>query len=144
MNNKGKDMNKKNLKLLYRALDSDLDEKKQKQLEKVLKNSAQLRQEKKRILAQRQAISDSATKSFKPFFAERVMSRIFSEGKEENGLEAFYKTLKAAFHRLAIAGAIITVALIIYNLGIGESLSIEEAFYAADVTLEEIIQLPLF
>ena len=48
------------------------------------------------------------------------------------------------FRRFAIAGAVILIALIIYNLRIGENISSEEIFYASDVTIEEIQELPLF
>ncbi len=48
------------------------------------------------------------------------------------------------FRRFAIAGAVILIALVIYNLRIGENISSEEIFYASDVTIEEIRELPLF
>ena len=144
MNKKGKDMNKKILELLYRSFDDDLEEKEQKQLAEALKNSEELRKEKEQILAQRRAVSLSAEKSFKPFFAERVMKRIQSMGEKENTLEILYESLKVMFRRFAIAGAVVLIALIIYNLGTGESLSMDEAFYVSDLTFEEILQLPLF
>ena len=145
MTKKGMPMNKKILKLLYRSFDDDLSEKEQKQLEEALKNSEELRREKKQIEAQRQAISDSAAQSFKPFFAERVMSRIQAIiGEEENTLEAFYETLKSVFRRLAFAAAVIMIALITINLIIGESLSMDKAFYISEFTFEEVLQLPLF
>lgn len=144
MNKKGKGKNKKIIELLYRSFDDNLKEKEQKQLAETLENSKELRQEKELIAAQRQAVSDSAAQSFKPFFAERVMNRIKEISEKKNTLETFYDTFKAVFQRFAIAGAVIMLALIIYNLGIGDSLSIEEIFYASDFTFEEILQLPLF
>ena len=144
MNKKGKGKNKKIIELLYRSFDDNLKEKEQKQLAEALENSKELRQEKELIAAQRQAVSDSAAQSFKPFFAERVMNRIKEISEKKNTLETFYDTFKAVFQRFAIAGAVIMLALIIYNLGIGDSLSIEEIFYASDFTFEEILQLPLF
>lgn len=140
---KGKDMNKKILELLYRSFDDDLDEKEQKQLAEALENFDELRREKEEISAQRKAISSSAAQSFKPFFAERVMERIDST-YEKNGLEIFYETLKAVFRRFAIIGAVLLIALILYNLGTGDSLSMDEAFYVSDLTFEEILQQPLF
>lgn len=137
-------MNKKILKLLYRSFDDDLDAKEQKQLAEALENSEELRKEKEQIEAQRQAISNSAAQSFKPFFAERMMSRIQALGEKENILETFYETLKAAFWRFAATGAVIMIALISINLVIGESLSMDEAFYVSELTFEEILQLPLF
>ncbi len=143
MENKRKKRDKKIFELLYRSLDDDLSEKEQNLLEKALKDSEELRLEGAKIKEQRQALSESAAQSFKPYFAERVMQRIDSLS-EKNGLEKFYETLKAMFRRFAIAGAVILIALILYNLRIGENISSEEIFYAADTTVEEIRDLPLF
>lgn len=143
MNKKGMDMNEKILKLLYRSFDDDLDDKERNELEKALKKSYELRREREKILAQRKAISESATQSFKPFFAERVMARIDALS-EKTGTETFYETFRAVFRPFAIAGAIAMAALILYNLGIGDILSSEEVFYVSDSTIEEILQLPIF
>lgn len=137
-------MNKKILKLLYRSFDDDLNEKEKKQLEEAMENSVELRREKEQIEVRRQAVSDSAAQSFKPFFAERVMGRIQARGQKENTLEAFYDTLKAVFRRLAVAAAVIMIALITINLIIGESPLMDEAFYISELTFEEVLQLPLF
>lgn len=137
-------MNKKILKLLYRSFDADLDEKEQNQLNEALKNSEELRKLKEHIAAQRQAVSTSASQSFKPFFAERVINRINSLSKQGNGLEAFYETLKLAFKRFALAAAIIMLALFSYNLIKGDILPSNEVYYASNATLEEILELPLF
>lgn len=143
MNKKGLDMNKKIIKLLYRSFDDDLEEKERKKLEEALKKSEELRKERKKILSQRKAISESAAQSFKPFFAERVITRIDSLG-EKPGVETFYETLRSVFRPLAIAGAVAMAALILYNLGIGDILASDEVFYVSDSTFEEILQLPLF
>jgi anti-sigma factor RsiW len=137
-------MNKKILKLLYRSFDDGLSEKERKQLEEALEASTEIQREKEQIAAERQAISASAVQSFKPGFAERVMSRIQAMGEEENTLEAFYGTLKAVFRRLAVAAAVIMIALITINLIIGECLSAHKAFYISELTFEEVLQLPLF
>lgn len=143
MGKKEKKWDEKILELLYRSFDDDLSEKEQNLLEDALKDSEELRREKTKIISQRQAISESAARSFKPYFAEIVMHRIDSLS-EKNGLEKFYETLKAAFRRFAIAGAVILIALILYNLRIGENISSEEIFYASDTIVEEILNLPLF
>lgn len=136
-------MNKKILELLYRSFDSDLEEEELRLLEEELEKSSELRAEKEQILARREAVSKTASLSFRPFFAERVMNRI-QEISQKNGLEAYYETFKAIFRRFAIVGAVVMIALIVYNLGAGDSLSAEEIFYASDVTLDEILNLPLF
>jgi hypothetical protein len=136
-------MNKKILKLLYRSFDDDLSKREQRQLEKGLENSTELRKEKERIAAERQAISTGAAQSFKPGFVGRVMRRIQAMAEEKNTLEAFYGILKAVFRRLAVAAAVIMIVLITINLIIGESLSAERAFYTSELTFEEVLQLPL-
>lgn len=131
------------LDLLYRSFDEDLKEEEQKLLEEALKNSEALRKESAQIAAQRQDVSESAAQSFRPGFAERVMGRIDALG-EKNALEIFYETLKAAFRRLALVGAIVLIILISFNLVTEDSLSSEEVLYAPEVTFEEILDLPLF
>jgi len=137
-------MDKKILKLLYRSFDEELNKKENRQLEAAMKQSEELRLERDRILAQRQALAESPKSSFKPFFAERVMSQIESLGEKKNGLETFYETLLVMFRRFALAGAAILIILLLYNLRTGDALSTDEIFYASDVAIEEIIDLPLF
>jgi len=135
--------NKKILKLLFRSFDSELNKKEKKQFEEALKISEELRREKKQISAQRNAISESAATSFKPFFAERIIGRIDAL-KEENSLVDFYESLKAIFRRFAIAGIVIMLILIFYNFTTGEGLSVDDAFYTSDGIFEEILDMPLF
>ncbi len=144
MNKRGMDMNEKILKLLYRSFDEDLEEKERKLLGEALKNSEELRREKDKISTQRQAVSQSAAKSFKPSFAERVMRQIEALGEKESTLENFYNSLKTMFWRLAAIGAVGMIALIIYNLAAGEILPVQEAFYVSEMTFQEILQMPLF
>jgi hypothetical protein len=143
MDNKRKKLDEKILELLYRSFDDDLSQKERDCLKKALEDSEELRLERAKIIEQRQAISGSAAPSFKPYFVEKVMQRIDSLS-DKNGLEKFYETFKVMFRRFAIAGAVILIALVIYNLRIGENISSEEIFYASDVTIEEILELPLF
>jgi len=138
------EMNKNILKLLYRSFDSKLNKKEQNQLNIALKKSPHLRREKGLITTQRKALSDTGGQSFKPFFAERVIKQITSQKEKETGLEAFYEAIKHVFRRFAVVGAIVMLILVTYNLGIGDNFSQEEAFYALDLTYEELQQLPLF
>jgi hypothetical protein len=137
-------MDKKNLKLLYRSFDDELNETETRQLEEALRQSDELHRVKDRILAQRRAITESPKPSFKPFFAERVMSRIASLSAKKNGLEAFYETLLVMFRRFALVGAAILIILLLVNLRSGDALSTDEIFYTSDVAIEEIADLPLF
>jgi hypothetical protein len=137
-------MDKKILKLLYRSFDDELNETETRRLEEALGQSDELRREKDRILAQRQAIAESPKPSFKPFFAERVMSRIASLNAKKNGLEAFYETLLVIFRRLALVGAAILIILLLVNLRTGDALSTDEIYYTSDAAIEEIADFPLF
>jgi hypothetical protein len=137
-------MDNKILKLLYRSYDDELDENERKKLEDTLQRSGALRNENEKILAQRKALSESPAPMFKPLFAERVMSRIETLGEKKNGIENFYETLLAVFRRLAIVGAAILLLLLIYNLQTGDALSTDEIFYASDIAIEKLIDLPFF
>ncbi len=143
MKTKGMNYRKKIRKLLFRSFEGELKEKEKKLLEKALENSKEIRQEKEEIKKLRQAVAKSAVKSFKPFFAERVITRLkATETREENSLEGFYQSLKPIFKRLALAGSIIMLVLILYNLKIGDALSSEEVFYASEEAIEEVLQTP--
>jgi hypothetical protein len=138
-------MNKKILKLLYRSFDTELSEKDQKRLGDALEKSDELRMERDRALAHRQAIAKSATQSFKPFFAERVMGQIESLGQtKKNGFELFYETFKAMFQRFAIASAVALLVLVSYNLIKGDIIPQDEVIFASDTAMEEILDLPIF
>lgn len=141
---KGKYLNRKVLKWLYRSLDSDLRDKDQKKLDEALEQSAELRKEKENILKQRQAVADCAGQSFGPFFADRVMNRIEGSGEKKNGWEAFYESFMAAFRKVAVVSAAVLVLLISYNVIKSDIFPEEELFFAADTTMEEILDLPLF
>jgi len=135
--------NKKMLKLLYRSFDDRLKEKEQKKLAKALENSPGLQQEKKQIEAQRKAVANTAAQSFKPFFVERVMEQVNALGGKTNGLgmQMFYESLVSVFRRFAVVGGVISVLLFIYNRGIGDILSLEEALTMSDITLRAILTM---
>jgi hypothetical protein len=135
--------NKKMLKLLYRSFDHQLKEKDQKKLELVIERSPTLQQEKKYIEVQRKALANSASRSFKPFFVERVMEQVNTFGGKTNSLDLqiFYESLFTVFRRIAVAGSIISILLFIYNVGIGDILSMEEALTMSDLTLREIMAI---
>jgi hypothetical protein len=140
----GKIMVKKVKKLLYRSFDEDLSDAEKSNLEKALEGSEELRKDMAEINRQRQALSQNEGVSFEPMFAERVINRLSSPPMLENGLEAFYETFKNMFRKIAIAGAVTMLVLISYNLTIGDQITEEEAFFASDITYEELSRLPLF
>jgi len=135
--------NKKILKLLYRSFDHRLKEKEQKKLAQALEHSPGLQQEKKQIEAQRKILANTEIQSFKPFFVERVMAQVNALGGKTNGLDLqmFYESLVSVFRRFAVAGAVISVLLFFYNLGVGEILPLEEALTMSDITLRAILAM---
>ena len=142
----GKNMDKKAKELLYRSFDGDLSVEENSILEEALVESAALREEKTEIEQQRFALAQSAEVTFGSMFAERVIQRISSPQKLENGMEAFYEAFKSMFKKIAIAGVATMFVLISYNLTVGDQGQVteEEAFFASDSTYEELSRLPLF
>ncbi len=141
---KGKNINRKVIKRLYRSLDSELKDKDRMKLEEALRKSKTLQKEKERLLAQRRVVSESAGQSFGPFFVEHVMNRIEGLDQRKNGLEAFYESFMAAFRKVAIVSATVLVLLISYNVIKSDIIPEDELFFMADTTIEEILDLPLF
>ena len=78
-------MNDKQKELLYRSLDAPLTEAEQKELERALAESAELRAEKEALTAMRSALSQAAPEGFGPFFPEHVMARIRAEEESPEG-----------------------------------------------------------
>jgi len=135
---------KKVLKLLYRSFDTDLSKKKNLQLDEALEQSKDLREERKLILSRRQAVADSAVRTFRPYFADRVMSQVAAMGDKKDTQESFYDALIFGFKRLAVVGALVMIGLIFFNVIQGHILPVDEVFYASDMALEEILNLPVF
>lgn len=140
---KGKKDNKI-LRLLYRSFDAELTEKEKRLVEKALAESQSLRREKERIIQQRRSLAENPAQSFGPHFPDRVMARIAGLDEKAGSSESFYEALWVAFKRFAIAGAVAVLALIFFNLIKGEVLPKEEIFFASEMALEEILNLPLF
>jgi hypothetical protein len=135
---------KKNLKLLYRSFDTDLSEKEKERLDEALEQSTDLREERDLLLARRQAVADSAVKSFRPYFTDRVMSQIAAMGNKKNPQESFYDALLFVFRRLAVFGALVMIGLVFFNVIKGHIIPVDEIFFASDLALEEILNLPIF
>ncbi|MFH1312492.1 MAG: hypothetical protein ABIJ00_04625 [Candidatus Eisenbacteria bacterium] len=135
-------MNEEMLNLLYRSLDEDLDPAEQHRLDEALARSEALREERVRILAIRRSLAVSAAESFKPFFAERVMSRLTANAGENRGAETFLESLSYVFRRAAFAGALAVVALAIFNIVSSNTISATAALGVPKVTIEEVIETP--
>ena len=137
-------MNKKVLSLLYRSFDDTLTEAEQRCLNEALKTSAALREEKERLSAMRGDVASLAATSFAPGFTERVMRRLDAEPAQTNGGERFFAALIYLFRRVAIAAAVAIVALVVFNLQGGDSLSLESAFGRTEVTIAEVLESPYY
>jgi len=135
-------MNKKVLELLYRSFDGKLTPGDQKELERALSESKELRREKEKIAAIRSAISASASESFRPFFAQRVMHAITSTAETKNGLELFFQSLQLAFRRVTVVAATAIFLLLIYNFVKSGDISITGAFGMSQETLVEVLESP--
>jgi len=141
---KKKKISKKKIQeLLLRSFDTDLSEEERRQIEKALKESSEWLEVKKGFDRQRLLVSENAAKSFRPFFAERTIEKIRTLRKN-NGRYTFYLSLRTVFQRIAIAGALLLLLLITYNIKTGDSLATEEVFFASDTTVEAIYDLSSF
>ena len=135
-------MNKKALELLCKSFDSELSREEKRQLEEALADSSELRQEQERIAAMRESISTGAARSFRPFFAERVMNRIASLDEVKNGAQQFFESLQFAFRRVAVVGATAIVLLAAYNFIRTGEISVAGAFGLPQETLEDVLESP--
>jgi len=135
---------KKSLKLLYRSFDTDLSEKEQQRLDEALAQSKDIREERKLILSRRQAVADSTVRTFRPYFADRVMSQVAAVGDKKDTQESFYDALMYGFKRLAVVGTLVMIGLIFFNVIKGHVIPVDEVFFASDLVMEEILNLPIF
>jgi len=88
--------------------------------------------------------SKRAEASFSPYFTEKVMNKISDMGKKEKKMIDFYRSLKAAFRKIALVGALVLLILLSYNIKIGDNFSEEEAVFASEAVCKELKILPLF
>ena len=136
-------MDKKIVDLLYRSFDEDLSAEELNKLKSALLESAELREEKKKIEVMRQIVSGAGEKSFKPFFAERVLNQIKLSRSKKDEAESFFDSLIAVFRPVAFAAAIILIAVLSYNMKTTENYTLAGALGQDQITLEEIVD-PLY
>lgn len=128
---------KKPLELLYRSFDTNLPQQEKDMLDKVLSQSDELLREKILIEDLRRAISQLSIEDFKPFFAERVISRI--EHKKTQS-EAFFSSLCRSFKWAIIPSLAIVIAILVSNILSADEFSIGGAFGFPQVTIEDVLQ----
>jgi hypothetical protein len=131
-------MRKKISKLLYLSFDEKLDPDEQGRLEKALTESKALKEEQKRILEMRNIISTTTADSFKPFFAERVMKRILHEKQKTFVINNLFDSLLSVFRPLSLVTLLVIIVILAYNLGTGDSFSLDSAFGIPEYTIENI------
>ncbi|MBN2102528.1 hypothetical protein JW835_00640 [bacterium] len=107
-------MSDKMYNLLLKSFDTDLSDDEQIKLETALKQSAELRFEKDRLLKIRHALRHVLYTRFQPFFADRVIARIQSV-KTSNSIDLFFESLKTAFRTLVIPVALLIIGFMSYN-----------------------------
>jgi len=98
----------RNRKLLYRSFDEKLNADEQQTLTRALKSSADLRREKRRLGNMRES-APLPKASFKPLFAERIVSAI--KRNNARAQQDFFGALNYMFRRFALVGAIAVVVL---------------------------------
>lgn len=135
-------MKKKILELLYLSFDGRLSDEERRLLEDALSRSPGLREEKERIEALRQTVAQQAIRSFRPFFAERVMHAIATARGAKNGLERFAEALQLAFRRVALVGATAILVLLVVNIVRTGELSVAGALGMPQETLVEVLETP--
>ena len=135
-------MRKKIQELLYLSFDGRLSEEEQRRLEDALASSPRLREEKARIESLRQRIGQQAARSFRPFFAERVMRRISSLGEIKNGTQLFFESLQLVFRRVALVGATAILLLLAFNFVKNGDVSVAGALGMSQETLVDVLESP--
>jgi hypothetical protein len=137
-------MEKRVLKLLYRSLDRSLTENEERRLDRALAESEELRRLREDLLALRRAVADGAGPSFGPQFADRVINRWSASSPAAQPLDAVYDSYRLIFKRLAVASLLILVILVSYAV-VQDGLWPQDAFfYVSDLTIAEILRLPVF
>ncbi len=129
---------KKFIDLLYLSFDRQLTKDKQKILEEALAESEELRKEKQLIASMQNTIAKTAVKSFKPWFAERVMNKIAAFREKESHEEFFLSLLLFRFRRLALIAGFIVIFLLSYNAIKSDYLSLSKMLGMPGVTIVEI------
>jgi hypothetical protein len=136
-------MRRRILKLLYRSLDADLGGRDRARLEAALGGSEELRRAKAEILRIRGAAADSAARSFKPGFADKVLAGVRSDRKAQAD-EAVFEFFQELFKPIAVAVSILLVLLVVYSVTRGDLIPRGEVYYASDITMNKVLELSSF
>jgi len=135
-------MDEKIKELLYRSFDETLSPEDDKSLEQALANSIELMLEKENITRLRDQISESQTKHFKPFFADRVLNQIQTSTANQNE-ETLFDSLFILFRPVAIAATALIIIVAGYNIVSTGQFSLEGAMGMPQVTLDDVYDTSL-
>jgi len=130
-------MNKKITDLLYRSFDAELTEQERQTLHNAMSEDEQIA-EQKQIEKLRKNISKNAIRTFKPFFAKRVIHEITRRQEAANN---FLPALLWSFRRVVIIAATIIIYLVANNALRSGGLAPDDLFAMPEETLEETIEL---
>lgn len=130
--------------LLLRSLNKKLSEKDQKKLDEYLEADPALRSEAEQLASIQNLMTASVPSSFRPYFSDRVMKRMFSNVVFDSG-EYFIKQLTHMFLRFAFVASVVAVLLGAYNVMSNKEISngdsiIENVFSLPDASLTSITQ----
>lgn len=130
-------MNERKLEeLLYKSFDAALTESEAKLLKVGLENSPKLLDEYNRLAEIRSLTAQSAHTVFKPFFEDRVISRIEQLNREENGITGLANSLVFSFKQIGLTALILFVLLFAYNINSGNSRSLKVILGMEDTGIE--------
>ena len=104
-------MDKKICRLLIRSLDDKLSDRKQRRLNHYLSALPELQKERKIFLKMRDLIKEQEYKLF-PFFAEKVMNKIFQLKKRQQKYIDFTDLFLFTFKRVSFSGFAIFLMLL--------------------------------
>ncbi len=136
-------MNKKMLRLMYKSFDIELKQREKIKLNEAIMGAKKLQEEKEQIEKMRGLFEKSRVYSFTPHFAEMVIQRI-REKEPLCHIELINEWLRSVFSRFAFVSVILLIALVTYNLILGEMLTSDELIFSSGVIFEELFNLPLF
>jgi hypothetical protein len=129
-------MDEKILKLLYHSFDTLLTPEEQKILDQAVSQSEELKQEMEKIILIRKKVKANSVKTFKPFFADRVMQRI-DRIKNRNYNDLLGESLFRIFKPVMIAAVLLILIITSYNMTSTKQLSLEGILAVPEVTLEQ-------
>ncbi len=122
-------------KLLLRSLLGELDEQEQQKVQRALKENPELQREYAELKQTRQRLGQDPVE-FRPFFAERVVNRIKAESTRVQ--EDFLSAFSYMFRRVAVAGAVLGLFLLIVNLSQpGSAFSVQD-YAVTQLSLDEV------